>query len=244
MTALPPPPRSSGEKNVHIPSEPALVPFITQRKGEDAAPDNLFIHRHSSGPRLYYADEDSRDRPMRGVLWARCGFNPADSRNMPTGEPQWRLMHPYRQMATMLKLHCQVCAGPARTSLGFVFLAGPKDHDPMAPTILTNQPPVCVKHARAAAALCPHLEKKPLVFLARSAPLHGVHGTIYGLDAWGGVHVVARPDHPLPFGHPNIPTLLASQLVRRLSSFRVVGVNELLRALAAPVAQAPARWSG
>ncbi|MFF5160694.1 hypothetical protein ACFY3N_31475 [Streptomyces sp. NPDC000348] len=155
---------------------------------------------------------------------------------MPTGEPQWKLMHPYRQMATMLKLRCQVCAGPARTPLGFVFLAGPKDHGLMVSTILTNQPPVCMKHARAATALCPHLERNPMVFLARSAPLYGVHGTVYGLDAWGRVRVVVRPDHPLPFGHPNIPTFLASQLVRRLSSFRVVGMNELLQAVAAHAA--------
>jgi hypothetical protein len=38
----------------------SLVPYITQREGEDAAPDNLVIMRHSSSPRLYYADEDPR----------------------------------------------------------------------------------------------------------------------------------------------------------------------------------------
>ncbi|MFC9280846.1 hypothetical protein [Streptomyces collinus] len=216
---------------VRTSTEPSLVPFITQRVGEEAAPDNLIIRRHPSGPRLYYRDEDPRDRPMRGVLWARCGFNPRDERQMPTGEPEWKLMHPYRQMITMQTLHCQVCAKPARTPLGFIFLAGPKDEDPTKSTIYTNQPPVCVKHARAAAALCPHLEKGPMVFLARSAPLYGVHGVIYGLNARNEVHVVARPDHALPFGHPNLPTVLASQLIRRLSSFRVFGLEELLQEL-------------
>ncbi|MFB7739356.1 hypothetical protein ACFC08_34370 [Streptomyces sp. NPDC056112] len=90
---------------------------------------------------------------------------------------------------------------------------------------------MCPKHARAAAALRPHLEKNPMVFLARSAPLYGVGGVIYGLNADNQVHVVARPDHALTFGHPNIPTLLASQLIRRLSSFRVVDMGELLREL-------------
>ncbi|MFF8196684.1 hypothetical protein ACF05L_38840 [Streptomyces bobili] len=150
---------------------------------------------------------------------------------MPTGEPQWKFMHPYRQMMTMLKLHCQVCAGPARTSLGFIFLAGPKDHDSTASTIHTNQPPVCAKHARVAAALCPHLEKNPMVFLAQSAPLYGVSGVVYGHSARSGVHVVARPDHALPFHHPNIRTVLASQLIRRLSSFRPVDMGELMREL-------------
>ncbi|MET9731996.1 hypothetical protein ABZZ79_15485 [Streptomyces sp. NPDC006458] len=218
-------------RSVRTTTEPTLVPFITQRKGEDAARDNLIIFRHPSGPRLYYGDEDPRDRPIRGVLWARCGFNPLDKRQMPTGDPQWKLMHPYRQMVTMQTLSCQVCAKPARTPLGFIFLAGPKDEDPTRPTIYTNQPPVCAKHARAAAALCPHLEENPMVFLARSAPLYGVHGTIYGLSARNEVHVVAQPDEPLPFGHPNLPTLLGSQLIRRLSSFRLLDLDELLHAL-------------
>ncbi|MER7779983.1 hypothetical protein ABTZ21_34110 [Streptomyces sp. NPDC096191] len=89
-------------------SDQGLVPFITQREGEEAAPDNLLIHQHAAGPRLYYGDEDPRDRPLRGILWARCGFNPVDERQMPTGVPLWKLMHPYRQMLTMQALHCQV----------------------------------------------------------------------------------------------------------------------------------------
>ncbi|WP_308298978.1 hypothetical protein [Streptomyces sp. GESEQ-35] len=216
-------------------TEPRLIPYITQREGEDAAPDNLIIVRHACGPRLYYADEDAqgRDRPLRGVLWARCGFNPVDEHKMPTGEPQWKLMHPYRQMLTMQALRCQVCTQPARTPLGFIFLAGPKDEDPSWATLRTNQPPVCPKHARAAAALCPHLEKNPMVFLAKSAPLYGVLGTLYGLNANQVVHVAAQPDDALPFGHPDIATLLASQLIRRLSSFRVVGMDELMQELPA-----------
>ncbi|GHJ01321.1 hypothetical protein TPA0906_31860 [Streptomyces olivaceus] len=66
-----------------------LVPYITQREGEDAAPDNLVITYHPSGPRLYYADEDPRDRDPRGVLWARCGWNPVDAEGRISGEPQW-----------------------------------------------------------------------------------------------------------------------------------------------------------
>ncbi|WP_237552755.1 hypothetical protein [Streptomyces sp. SID5789] len=240
------PPLPSGttrEKNrtVHAASDQGLVPFITQREGEEAAPDNLLIHQHAAGPRLYYGDEDRRDRPLRGILWARCGFNPVDERQMPTGVPQWKLMHPYRQMLTMQALHCQVCARPARTPLGFIFLTGPRDEDPTRAEIFTNQPPVCARHARAAAALCPHLEKNPMVFLARSAPLYGVHGTLYGLNTQAQVHVVAQPDHALPFAHPNLPTLLASQLIRRLSSFRILDMNELLQHLADHPAQGPAR---
>lgn len=214
-------------------TEPRMVPFITQRKGEEAAPNNLVIFRHRSGARLYYRDEDRRDRPVRKVLWARCAFSPVDCNGMPTGEPQWKLMHPYRQMMTMFGLSCQVCTKPARTPLGCIFLAGPKDEDARQLSILTNQPPVCPKHVRTAAALCPHLEKNPMVFLASSAPLYGVHGTIYGLNANQEVHAVAQPDTALPFAHPNVPTLHASQLIRRLSAFRVLDMGELQRAMSA-----------
>lgn len=227
------PPRPPREKTrpVRSATEPALIPFITQREGEEAAPNNLLIVAHPSGPRLYYGDEDRRDRDLRGVLWARCGFNPVDEHRRPTGSPQWKMMHPYRQMLCMQTLRCQVCQEPARISLGFIFLAGPSDQDPGGPRVLTNQPPVCLKHARAAAKLCPHLEEKPTVLLARSAPLYGVHGTLYGLGA-DGVKIVATPEEPLPYGHPNLPTFLASQMIRRLSSFRVVDLDELTRALA------------
>src|SRR4051812_33604916 len=90
-------------------SGPDLVPFITQREGEDAAPDNLILLPHPGGRlRLHYADEDPRDRDLRGVLWARCSFNPPDAQGQPAGRPQWKLVHPYRQMMTMQALRCQI----------------------------------------------------------------------------------------------------------------------------------------
>ncbi|MGW8066678.1 hypothetical protein ACVV2G_31450 [Streptomyces ziwulingensis] len=46
------------------------------------------------------------------------------------------------------------------------------------------------------------------------------------------MHVVAQPDHALPFGHPNLPTMLAAQLIRRIRNFHVLGMKELLRELA------------
>ncbi|MFF4827979.1 hypothetical protein ACFY20_34330 [Streptomyces sp. NPDC001312] len=216
-------------------TESRLIPFITQREGEEAAPDNLVIVQHASGPRLYYRDEDRRDRDLRGTLWARCSFNPVDDRKMPTGKPQWRLMHPYRQMVTMQAMRCQVCAERARTPLGFIFLAGPKTLDPEMMPVLTNQPPVCAKHVRAAARLCPHLGNDPMVFLAQSAPLYGVSGVLYGIVE-NKVQVVARPDEVVRFGDPALSTFLASQLIRRLGSFRVLDLEELLQELGAAAA--------
>ncbi|WP_240661134.1 MULTISPECIES: hypothetical protein [unclassified Streptomyces] len=36
-----------------------------------------------------------------------------------------------------------------------------------------------------------------------------------------------RPAGPIPYGHPLLPTVLASQMVRRLSSFWLMGLDEL-----------------
>lgn len=221
-------------------NEPGLVPFVVQREGEEAAPDNLLITGLGPGRyRLRYADEDPRDRDLRGVLWARCSFNPVDADQRPTGKPQWRMMHPYRQRITMQTLRCQVCAEPARTPGGYVFLAGPDTAAFHQAPVLTNQPPVCARHVRTAAELCPHLDRRPMVFLVQSAPLYGVHGVVYGYGSQG-VQVVGRPDEPLPYGHPNLPTFLASQLVRRLSAFQVMDLDALLRELPA-AAWTPAR---
>ncbi|MER6406897.1 hypothetical protein ABT269_25945 [Streptomyces viridosporus] len=209
-------------------AEPPLVPFVIQREGEEAAPDNLLLTALGPGRyRLRYADEDPRDRDLRGVLWARCSFGAADALGMPTGRPQWRMMHPLRQRGTMQALRCQVCTDLARTPLGYIFLAGPDTVDPKDPVILTNQPPVCARHARPAADLCPHLTRRPMVLLAQSAPLYGVNGVGYGYGEQG-VQVVHRPEGPIPYGHALLSTVLASQLVRRLSSFRLVDLDELL----------------
>ncbi|GGV45426.1 hypothetical protein GCM10010293_53440 [Streptomyces griseoflavus] len=208
--------------------EPPLVPFVIQREGEEAAPDNLLLTTIGPGRyRLRYADEDPRDRDLRGVLWARCSFGAVDDLGRPTGRPQWRMMHPLRQRGTMQALRCQVCAERARTPLGFIFLAGPNTVDPDDPTVLTNQPPVCPKHVRTAAEQCPHLTPDPMVFLAQSAPMYGVNGVGYGYGNQG-LQVVQRPAGPIPYGHELLPTVLASQMVRRLSAFRLVGLNQLL----------------
>jgi len=214
------------EKNVR--TEPPLVPFVVQREGEEAAPDNLLLTTLGPGRyRLRYADEDPRDRDLRGVLWARCSFGKVDDLGVPVGRPQWRMMHPLRQRGTMQALRCQVCTDPARTPLGYIFLAGPDTVDPADPVILTNQPPVCARHARPAADLCPHLTHRPMVLLAQSAPLYGVNGVGYGYGEQG-VQVVHQPEGPIPYGHALLFTVLASQLVRRLSSFRLVDLDELL----------------
>ncbi|MFG2946486.1 hypothetical protein [Streptomyces adustus] len=45
--------------------------------------------------------------------------------SLPTGRPRWRMVRPSRQRSCMEQLRCQVCAQPARTDNGYLFLAGP-----------------------------------------------------------------------------------------------------------------------
>ncbi|MEU1193071.1 hypothetical protein [Streptomyces sp. NPDC005859] len=99
--------------------------------------------------------------------------------------------------------------------------------------MLTNQPPVCARHLRTAAHLCPHLDGEPTVYLAQSAPLYGATGTLYGLGTHG-VQPVAQPGPPLPYNHPDMACFLASQQIRRLTAFRTVALDELLHRLGTP----------
>ncbi|MCT9010318.1 hypothetical protein [Streptomyces rhizosphaerihabitans] len=47
----------------------------------------------------------------------------------------------------------------------------------------------------------------------------------------GPAAFTARPDIAVPYGNPDLATFLASQMVRRLSSFRVLDLGELLEEL-------------
>lgn len=84
----------------------ALVPFISQWEGEEAAPDNLVIHTPAPGRhRLFYKDEDLRDRDSSVEAHA-----PVPAADDDAG------------------LRSQACTEPARTGLGFLCLAGPRDY--------------------------------------------------------------------------------------------------------------------
>ncbi|MEU6578168.1 hypothetical protein [Streptomyces sp. NPDC046805] len=204
-----------------------LVPYITSRDGEH--PDLYLslcgIHGPDGHLQLGYWDELPEDRDLRGVLWGRCS-QAIGTDGLPTGRPRWRMVHPSRQRESMEQLRCQVCAQPARTRHGVIFLAGPNEVSPDDAVVRTAQPPVCLEHARVAARQCPHLASRPTVFLAQSAPLYGVIGTPY---QWGnsGLNALPATDTPLPYGHPGLRWFLASQMVRRLRAYTIISIDDL-----------------
>ncbi|MGW1067150.1 hypothetical protein ACWD4F_21855 [Streptomyces aureus] len=90
------------------PTGGGLAPFVIQRRGEEAAPADFVFTRSRPGRyRLRYIDEDPRDRDLHGVLWGRCSFNPVDDQGCPTGEPEWKMMHPFRQRIQSATPHVQ-----------------------------------------------------------------------------------------------------------------------------------------
>ncbi|MEU1601041.1 hypothetical protein ABZ468_52200 [Streptomyces sp. NPDC005708] len=204
-----------------------LVPYITSRAGE--RPDLLSSLRALRGPdgrlQLGYWNEIAQDRDLRGVLWGRCSQTIGRD-GLPTGRPRWRMVHPSRQRECMEQLRSQVCAQPARTHHGIVFLAGPGEVRPDDAVVRTAQPPVCLQHARAAAQQCPHLAGRPTEFLAHSVPLYGVIGTPYQYGD-GGLQALPATDQALPYGHPGLGWFLASQMVRRLRAYTVITLGDL-----------------
>ncbi|QNP70219.1 hypothetical protein IAG44_12675 [Streptomyces roseirectus] len=176
-------------------------------------------------PRLAYRTELPGDRDLQDVLWARCPQRRGPD-GLPTGDPQWRDVHPARQRECMQRLLCQVCAQPARTPKGFVFLIAPGELKPGETTLLTAQPPVCRRHTRTAAALCPYLREDPTVLLVPAPRLHGVVGALYE-PAGPRIRPAPVDLGSLPYGHPFLRWYLASQMVRRLHSFEVIELKEL-----------------
>lgn len=82
------------------------------------------------------------------------------------------------------------------------------------------------QHARTAAEQCPHLDGRPTVFLAQSAPLYGVIGTPYHYSA-GGLQALSATDEALPYGNQALRWFLASQMVRRLRAYTVITLDDL-----------------
>ncbi|MFE7330316.1 hypothetical protein ACFU8W_36255 [Streptomyces sp. NPDC057565] len=207
-----------------------LVPYITAREGEE--PESSLALRatfdRAGRSALGYWDESQGDRDPRGVLWGRCSqlIGPG---GLPSGRPQWRLVHPARQRETMTRLHCQICAGPTRTPQGHPFLVHATEGVPRPGDILrTAQPPVCLAHLRLAVEQCPHLQKGYTALMVRSAPLYGVIGTPYQWTTQG-IRALPGDDTPIPYRTSELRWFLASQLVRCMQDFTVVDLDDLTR---------------
>ena len=112
------------------------------------------VERRGGG--IAYLDETLADRDRNGVLWFRTPFRPGQ------GRPEFGRVHPLRQRRTMLRLLCQVCAGPAdRTDDGVLWLL--QDHRDDWPSwpdgMGVTEPPICLPCVRTSVRLCPSAEE-------------------------------------------------------------------------------------
>jgi hypothetical protein len=130
-----------------------VVPYVTTWSTEKG-PASVLVERPGGG--IGYRDETLADRDRHGVLWWRTPCRPGD------GRPEFGKVHPLRQRRAMLRLLCQVCAGPADQSAdGVLWLL--KDHRGDWPSwphgMGVTEPPICAPCVTTSSRLCPALRR-------------------------------------------------------------------------------------
>lgn len=201
---------------------PIVAPYITSWSEEVDPPSQLV---EVPGRGIAYADETVSDRDRHGVLWLRTVFRPG------VGRPVYGQVHPLRQRRAMLRLLCQVCAGPAdRTSEGVLWLVRDwRDDWPGWPNgVGETEPPVCVPCVRLSMRLCPSLRKGAVAFRARRFPVAGVRGACYA----AGPRLIG--EDTVALNDPVIRWMCAANLVRRLHDCTIVDLDEICGVTSCP----------
>jgi hypothetical protein len=194
------------------------APYITAWSAEQDLPCEL-IERPGYG--VGYADELLTDRDSRGVLWQRSAMRQR------VGRPDFGRVHPLRQRRAMLRLLCQVCAGPAdQTNDGVLWLL--RDHrgdwEGWPEGMASVEPPVCMACVAVSSQLCPALRRGAVAVRVREFPIAGVRGALYRKGAFAPVAVEAVN---LSYDDPAVRWTVASALVRELQDCSVVPIEEL-----------------
>lgn len=197
-----------------------VAPYVTAWS-EEPAPPVVLVERPGAG--IAYQDEVMADRDSQGVLWFRTPFRPGQ------GRPEFGRVHPARQRRTMLRLLCQVCAGPADKSEGGVLWLLQDHHEdwPLWPNGMgVTEPPICVACLRLSVRLCPALRKGAAAVRVRRCPLVGVYGILYRS---GGHRPVPMEEAFVAFRDPAIRWTRAMSLVRELTDCTTIPLTDLVR---------------
>ncbi|WP_327384900.1 hypothetical protein [Streptomyces sp. NBC_01207] len=178
-------------------------------------------------PHLAYTHPRPDDRDAHGNLWVRMTRPSGDER----GRVKYDCMDPLRQRECMEGLLCQVCAKPAETSAGTVFVEWqrPGEQPKRLDRIVTDTPPVCRNCLPLSLLACPFLrdEKSAVALLARKSVQSGVSGTVYHVDADLSRWIPSERDAYSSFTKPRYPGMLAQRLHRRLRGVTVLDPNSL-----------------
>ncbi|MYR55500.1 hypothetical protein GTY54_04305 [Streptomyces sp. SID625] len=146
------------------------------------------------------------------------------------GRVLYACMDPLRQRECMEKLLCQICAQPAETSAGTVFVDRQRrdeDQPAQLDRITTDMPPVCPTCLPLSLRHCPFLRRDETVrvLLVRKSVISGVSGTLYRVqkDQW----VPSEEDSYSSYNRPRYPGMLAQRLYRKLRGVTVVDPDNL-----------------
>ncbi|MEV6141356.1 hypothetical protein [Streptomyces sp. NPDC051992] len=213
---------------------PALVPYVAAYSNELGPRESeLCLEVPRNGiPHIAYLHPRPDDRDAHGNLWARMTRPSADER----GSALFDCMDPLRQRECMEGLLCQVCAKPAATSVGTVFVEWqrPGEQPKRLDRITTDAPPVCRECLPLSFLACPFLrdEETAVALLARKSVLSGVSGTLYRVDASLSTWIPSERDSYSSFNKPRLPGMLAQRLYRKLRGVTVLDLTDLPSGLA------------
>ncbi|MFJ9583228.1 hypothetical protein [Streptomyces acidicola] len=208
---------------------PALVPYVAAYSNELGPRElDLCIEVPRSGvPHIAYTEPRPDDRDAHGNLWARMTRPPESER----GRVMYDCMDPLRQRECMEGLLCQVCAQPAETSKGTVFVEWdrPGGQPKRLDLITTDAPPVCRTCLPLSLRRCPFLrdEESVRVLLVRKSVISGVSGTLYRVSDDLARWIPSEQDAYSSFTKTRHPGMLAQRLHRKLRGVTVLGSDEL-----------------
>ena len=202
-------------------SQGPVVPYVTSWSEETRQrPEIIMRTSMGFGFGIAFADEKVFDRDRDGVLWTRKTLRHGQ------GRPRFGDVHSVRQRHAMRRLLCQVCAQPAdRDEDGVLWLlpdyyaeaeGWPQDYD-------LAEPPVCRACVPIATRLCPALRRGHLGIRARSAPVCGVRGVVYGPSRPAPVPL---GDYEVRYDNTTIRWTVADQLLRTLQDCTPVDLDQ------------------
>ncbi|MGW6603536.1 hypothetical protein [Streptomyces sp. NPDC055036] len=191
-----------------------IAPYVIPFTGELIPPADVVI----TAKGVAYADpiQDALRRDLDNVLWAVCGGES-------TGSPEYAAdLHPDRQRTAMEQLRCAVCKKlGARDDRGMAWVL-PLLDDTQATAwegVRTVIPPMCEHCVETAPRRCPRLRAGHVELRAQEAEQVGVRGTLYPRPGEDGE---PDPDAVVLYESPDLPFVIARQVVRELRSITVV----------------------
>ncbi|RPK32433.1 hypothetical protein EES39_38765 [Streptomyces sp. ADI92-24] len=197
-----------------------IAPYVIAWTDESTPPARVVV----TPAGVSYADpvQDALARDFDNVLWELCA-------GTATGSPAYAAeLHPGRQPECMESLLCANCRNPAARDEGGMTWVLPAPEDGLPPATRwegarTEIPPMCASCARSVPRRCPRLREGYMELRVREAEQIGVRGTLHPRTGEPGL----RPEERalVLYDSPDLPFVVARQVVRELRQITVVAFN-------------------